>query len=565
MSENLADLFHHQISLKDVAIIRFGQTCCMSLIVALMAFLIAAARINHGLMDSSLSPGPGLTLDESFNIQQGVYLTSAIVQHGPLILAPDTAREVFGGKGYLPDHPPLGRLFLGIAHESTDWCIRGAELSSLNIPAARLGACAAMAIIVFLIAEFARRRYDMMTSLICSGSLIIMPQFTGHARLATLETATSLAWFAALLPLLAWWTGPNLPTRRQAIISGLLWGILMLTKMQGILLPPLLLGWALWNYRQKAIGVVLLWSISGGLLFFAWPWLWLDPINNTLSYLGRAADRQTLYVWYFGQRFRDVDVPWHFPFVTTAITVPLVVLIGLIWRLLLRQLDRTEQLLLASLIWPLIVFAIPGTPVYDGARLFLCIMPVFAILSGRGSSLVLQKLLAARRQPDSASASRWIPIAALLTMVAAARAITAAAFMSPFAISEYSDLVGGSRGAERLGMEASYWSEALNGEFWKHVPENSEVMVAPVSHQFQLSAIEELVPIVRARGIHLVPFEYDPLQQRGLLLLLHRKADLRQSLRTVPAGAEILVEVRGDGVVLARLIDSTNAKWTATP
>ena len=38
------------------------------------AFLAAALLINPGLDISSLPDGPGLTIDESFNILQGIYL-----------------------------------------------------------------------------------------------------------------------------------------------------------------------------------------------------------------------------------------------------------------------------------------------------------------------------------------------------------------------------------------------------------------------------------------------------------------------------------------------------------
>jgi len=131
--------------------------------------------------------------------------------------------------------------------------------------------------------------------------------------------------------------------------------------------------------------------------------------------------------------------------------------------------------------------------------------------------------------------------------------------MQPLAISQYGPLAGGSRGADKLGMEAGYWSDALNSQFWNQVPENSVVYVAPVSHQFQLSDLESLVPIVQQRGIKLVPWEYDPARQRGLLLLIHRLADLRSSLRAVPTGAKVIAESSRDGVTMARLIDTTDA------
>ena len=147
----------------------FRSSAFLSGLAAVIAFVLAAALINHGLIDSSLPVGPGLTLDESFNIDQGVYLVDALEQHGPLLFTPTVAREVFGIPRYLPDHPPVGRVVLGIAHQMTSWLIPGSESTAYNVPAARLGSCFALAITVLLITEFARRRYGNATA-VCDGT-----------------------------------------------------------------------------------------------------------------------------------------------------------------------------------------------------------------------------------------------------------------------------------------------------------------------------------------------------------------------------------------------------------
>ncbi|MCA9057218.1 MAG: hypothetical protein KDA85_01910, partial [Planctomycetaceae bacterium] len=67
------------------------------------------------------------------------------------------------------------------------------------------------------------------------------------------------------------------------------------------------------------------------------------------------------------------------------------------------------------------------------------------------------------------------------------------------------------------------------------------------------------------RRIHLEPFRYDSREQRGLLLLIHRLADLRPSLQTTPTGAKRVAVVRLNDVVLCELIDTTNATWVERP
>ena len=519
------------------------------------AFVLSAVLVDHGTTGTRLR-GPGLTIDESFNIQQGVYLVDAFAQHGPLVFSPSGAREVFGARDYLPDHPPLGRVILGVAHYLTSWCISGSESTAYNVPAARLGSCFAFAMTVLLLTEFCVRRFGWATAVCVPILMVSTPSLLGHARLAALESATNLAWVAAMLPLLSWWTDTRPPSTLRACISGVFWGLLLLTKVQGILLPPIVFVWAVWQFRWQCVRPLVCWSVCGAVLFVsAWPWLWLDPIHNIQQYLGRAAVRPTLYCWYFGERFADKQVPWHYPFVLTLFTLPLHTILCLLARINFRRPDAIDQLLLLSIAVPLAVFALPGTPVYDGNRLFLIVMPMIVVLAARvffefNTAIKMQAGTANARVPRTIE--RWqIAILFLLAIW------PQGSIVSPFAISEYGPWAGGNNGAAALGMESSYWSDGLNGCFWERVPENSTVYVAPVSHQFQLQDMMSLVPIVKQRNIKLVPYEYDAQKQKGLLLLIHRLADLRPELRTVPEGATIVAEVRLDAVVLARLIDTS--------
>lgn len=589
-----------------------------SWLLGLTAFLLSGSMLNHGLVDSVRPEGPGLTLDESFNIEQGVYLTEALGHHGPLIFSPSAAREVFGHSHYLPDHPPLGRLLLGLTHETTAWCLRGTDDSVFHVPAARLGSCLAFALTVLLLSEFARRQFNQLTGVFTGLLLIGTPHLMGHSRIAALETVTNLAWVVSILPLLAWWTRSAPPTHFQAMVSGLCWGLLLLTKMQGLFIPPVIVLWSVWQFRRQSVRPLLLWGICGILLFYGgWPWLWLEPspdnpVPHVLQYLGRTTSRSLLYCWYFGERFSDRQVPWHYPFVMCLITLPVWSVIGVALRLysvgfpitpfrtlvntLRRQSftvpevvpgtishnsptsdsstrkhtardqadhHRVEWLLLILVLFPPIVFSVPGVPVYDGTRLFLMFLLPLSVLAARGIALFCQGDLAgAKSDPAKVVSSNhrtssvghqfhWKTSLLCLLMFVTPLWWT----MSPFATAAYGPLCLGNRGAARLGMEAGYWSEALNGSFWNQVPIGTTLYVAPVSHQFQLSAIQALVPVVSHRQLTLLPWKYDPVAEPGPLLLIHRLADLRPELATPPEGARVVVEVRHDGVIFARIVE----------
>ncbi|MEO1999526.1 MAG: hypothetical protein ABGZ17_30140, partial [Planctomycetaceae bacterium] len=86
----------------------------------LLLAVVATTVILHALDPAGdypdREPGPGQTTDEFFNVRQGVYLVEQLDRYGIGMLAPESIEEVFGQPGYLPDHPPLARLWLGLSH-----------------------------------------------------------------------------------------------------------------------------------------------------------------------------------------------------------------------------------------------------------------------------------------------------------------------------------------------------------------------------------------------------------------------------------------------------------------
>ena len=523
----------------------------------LLAALLSAALVNPGLVDSALPAGPGLTLDESFNIEQGVRLARGLAEYGPLLWVPGSGSQVFAEPEHLPDHPPLGRLVLGLAHEWLGWLIPGAGSAIFNVAGARLGSGLAFGLTVWCVVEFCRRRYGAVTAATTGLMLIGLPPLMGHSRLAALETCTNLAWSAAVVGLLSWWTRSKPPTSRQAIFSGVFWGLLLLTKVQGILLPPAVLMWAVLRFRGGSIRPLMLWTVAGlAVAFCGWPWLWEDPLGHSLQYLGRTTNRSVLYCWYLGERYEDRLVPWHYSWVMLACSLPVWTLAGLVLRAVQRRMDAAEWLLLLTTAVPLCVFSVPGVPVYDGIRLFLPSLLGLAVLAGRGWGGLIEGF--AGGLPAGAGwAGGWVrspqvPVVLVLLLLAL---VPLPWTMQPFAINQYGVICGGNRGAAALGMEACYWGDSLNGDFWRLVPEGSVLEVAPVSHPQQLAALQLLVPLVSERRITLRPYLYGEhgAEEPETLLLLHRLADLRTELRGDRAGWREQLRVEQSGVPLARV------------
>ncbi len=519
---------HHLIATAR----RMFVTTWPSALVALAAWISIVVCLDPAGSYPSMPQGPGLTIDEIFNVEQGVYLVEQTRALGWFNLVPGTSVEAYRPQnGYNPDHPPLGRYWLGVHHQLTWWIAPPYQPDGPFVTAcARTGSATAFALTVWLVGAFvsftlADQSLKHWAGLLASLALVLMPRVYGHAHLAALETITNLTCTAAVLAIAAWWSDP-VPTRRAAIVAGVLMGLALLTKIQAILIPVPVIVWSLWRWRQKAIVPLLLWGATAFALFFAaWPYLWLDPAGHVLEYVGRTTHRATLHCFYFGTRYPDKSVPWHYPFVIFAATVPA----GLhILGLLEIRLQAAEagfsaevwrsRLLLACGLFPLIVFALPGVAVYDGERLFLTVFPLWAIFIGRGAACALE--ITARR---FSLLTAKLGICALILFQFSSNLL-----VHPFYLSYYNLAVGGVTGAEKLGLEMNYWGDAMTRSLLEEaVAEQRDgftnVEILPSLHQFQNGDLILQSPILRQRLTN--PPVASPVGT--LRLAFRRRADLR--------------------------------------
>ncbi len=538
------------------------------LVVALLALLSVVLTLDAAGDYPKLFEGPGVTLDESFNVQMGVYQWNALREYNVALLHPDSVREVFGpGSHYNPDHPPLGRVWLGFCHDLTKWLFPPADHPSPFVTdCARVGSATAFALTVFLIGLFATKWYGRAAGIVAAVSLVLMPRVFAHAHLASLETFMNLTYSATILSVAHWWHvrssglswsesqppegGTTNVSPRVAVLTGVLFGLALLTKMQAILIPPVVGLWALWHWRVRAIKPLAIFGLVGLAVFFVgWPWLWLDPAKHFHDYFARTTNRAVLNCYYLGQIWADKDVPWHYPFVMFAVTVPVGLhalgLVGCVTKLTRSTSEGVstpvtrahfgsvcqprERLLLAATLLPLVLFALPGIAVYDGERLFLISYPIWAVLIGRGAEVATSHL---RQRVES---SQWRLVASRR-----ARGIAGTSFllaqsvgvivMHPCQLSYYNLLVGGLYGAERLGFERTYWGDCVTRSLLASMPEPPEteiVYVMPVLHQFQLDDLMQQSPILRNKGLRLRPFQdahTDRLTDGWLIF--SRKADV---------------------------------------
>ena len=525
--------------------------------------------------------GPGITVDESFNVQMGVYLVESARSYGLATAHPASLQEIF--EKYNPDHPPLGRVWLGIFHALTEEIAPASLDTNFVTVSARVGSAVAFALTVFLLGWMTGSRFGGAAGTLASTSLVLMPRLFGHAHLASLETVTNLTWTLALLSTAFLWSHEDGPGDRAAVKTGFLLGLALLTKMQAILLPPLIGLWAISHWRLKAIRPLLIWGLVGGVVFvLGWPSLWSDIPGSLLDYFGRATDRVSLNVFYLGEKLVDRDVPFHYPWVMFLVTVPpglhLFAAAGIL-RFGKQFAQRPElTLLLGSMMAPLILFSMPGVAVYDGVRLFLVSFPAWAIFAGLGGALLYEWLaeelsfsVGASRQKNNSESNHAAqkPVAVKLaerlklTRVRNPGVIVAAVFVGqamglvwthPYQLSYYNAFVGGISGASRLGFETAYWGDSLSRsmllEVARRVPDGSTVEIAPTLHQFQLGDFAEQWPVLKRHDWRLRSWDRN-VDAGNYLLVFHRRADMPSRAELEATGWKIQIATHRQGVMLA--------------
>jgi len=548
-------------------------------LIASVAFVVVVAAIDAAGDYPDAPRGPGLTIDESFNVQESVRLVEGLKTwalgwfSGERIL---TLRQLFGDIDDLgpdaefgyhnPDHPPLGRVWLGLWHNATIGVAppRNHPGPALFVTsAARVGSAAAFAITVFLCGWTASIWYGRTAGIVAALAVVLMPRVFGHAHLAALETGIGCTYLIAVLIVARTWTGDSGVSWLWAVLSGLALGAAMLTKIQGALIPVPVTIWALLQWRWRALRPLVIWGCVGLAVFFLfWPWLWSHPVDHFFKYLGRTTNRQTLYLWYLGTRYTDRNHPWHYCAVLFLTTVPIGLQalggVGVFAGRTRMRFARHEQLVLGAMLFPLCLFSVPRIAVYDGARLFLVAFPLWAIFIGRGGSLAWDWL---RRRVSRRGAL------AIATLFLAAQSWGLVAVWPCF-LSSYNLAVGGLSGAHRLGLELDYWGASLTRDLLERtaekVPEGAEIDCAPVLHGFQLDEMLKQSPVLRRRGIRLHPYDVSQPRHSGYLLIFCRLADLSPELQTLIAERTPLVEIRRSGVLLAGLYD-LNAASGAQP
>jgi len=398
-----------------------------------------------------------------------------------------------------PDHPPLGKL-----------CIMLPLMKLHNlmgvIAAARMGPIFCFALTCVVLFLFVQRRFGYEAGLFTIILLVLMPRMFAHAHLASLEMPLLLMW---VLTVVAFEMGVR--SRFWGIMAGAFFGLALLVKFNAVFLLPILAVWGLVFHGRRAITGLLAMVLLGPLIFLlGWPAFWAFPAKALTLYLRDKLVRMPIPVYYLGVAYDSPPAPWHYPFVMTLVTTPLLTLVaagaGVLrtWRgwgkgkggmkakgasgtdlstspkpTDARSLRATAFLFVIAFAVPLLVMALPGVPRYDGVRLFLPAFPFLACLAGLGMSWAWERA-GARKKPS------WLR--AVLVVLLALQALPVV-LLHPFQLGYYNELVGGPWGAKGFGFETTYWGDTFTMDAVTYIARR-----LPKGGKVALVAVGELVP-----------------------------------------------------------------------
>jgi hypothetical protein len=439
------------------------------------------------------------------------------------------------------EHPPLMKILFGVSWRLFHTCECTTAKRSLHpIPitgrhvtlplfkrdssAFRFPAILLAGLGVALVYWLARRVLRPIPSVVAAVLSVAQPHYFFHAQISCFDVPITVM---AVLVALAYWKSLRSP--RWGILCGVLWGVALATKHNAWLFPIFLLAHYLWMRRgdlrrlrlpRIPLAFVSMATLGPVVLFILWPWLWHAPVERTRAWVQRHMQHEHYNFEYFGRNWnlppKDMNLKVlraTFPFVSTLFTLPVTTLalsaLGTVVFLRRRRrggepsqvflddvptalrpswlrpgadVDRAPGALLAiHIAGPILMVALPSTPIFGGVKHFLPAMPFLCVVAGAGAAWLIamagKLVLAPQRLVRVLPAA----LAGLLCLPAVAETVRS----HPDGLGHYNMLAGGFAGGASLGMNRQFWGySALPILPWmvQHRPPSNRIYWHDVLH-----------------------------------------------------------------------------------
>ncbi len=437
----------------------------------------------------------GLTYDEPIYVSKSMLAYDWVVRilGGVDATSKETVDLYWDATG--DQQPGSIRLIFGLASGIAQGWL---PLTLAPLTAARLGTMLLAAVLVGVMYWLVAGLWGWAAGIVAAGALLLMPRVWTHMHLAALDAPIMALSFitVALIFLAARRDRPWL-----CVAAGVVFGLALGTKLNSFFIPFIVVPWLLYIGKLR----IAAWTtgamvVVGPLTFWAtWPWLWYETWSRFGEYFAFHLHHYHVATTYFGTTWELA--PWHYAPVMTAITTPPMVLVPAvlgIWvwvrtmredapRLQAAEMANSEGgwrgAVLLLLAWGLMVNMVPSmlpwAPKYNGVRLFLPVFPYLAGLAGVGFWWVSEAVIRyANTRRDLGIEVLEMKLRGTLVVVVILACVVAVGNCHPFGMSYYSSLIGGPSGAQRLGMEPTYWGDTyLAGVRWLNVNGRPDAVV----------------------------------------------------------------------------------------
>ena len=479
----------------------------------------------------------GLTWDESFYFDFADSLREWTQLEQPF--SAEAVQRHWAYDRTLNPHPPFMRILCAIG---TRLCPSWIGFPTSYRLANLLYISGCLAISFVLLRPSLRPRLALVAILF----VFLQPRLHGHMLVAATDSPVAMAWL--VLTLLAW----RISHCERRTPSVALWVLFFAvssfataTKFTGFLALPPLLGYFLWRRRLRAALLVLA-ACALGLCFMVLVSVdtWADPLGAVRHFLVYPFTRHTVPIpAAYGGKLYVHGLPWHYAAMMTLHTYTLVLtslMAGLFY------LPKAHRQLGFALLFPvgfwLILVHWPGTPRHDGIRQFLALFPLLGLLSALGLTGFFAQI---RREFPAC------PIRPLRVLGVAGPLVLLGVGLlrcHPHYLSDYNCTIGGIRGAERDGMELTYYFEAVDrgvlSAMNAHLTPGATLIMVP--HSPHLLARFQKQGLLRD---DFVLVDHDPSVPADYMLLSRRRLYTNEVLyRQFPA----LHEVSFNGVSLVK-------------
>lgn len=344
------------------------------------------------------------------------------------------------------------------------------ELFAYRMGNILLTSCAAALVFFVISLRFQNKAIGFLTAMVC----VTMPRVTGQMQLGDTDTCLYALSFPAAM---AGYVAATRGSKKWAFLCATLCGACIAAKFTGLIITLAIFVWTFIYYREKKGAYTLFFIplVAPVVFVILNPAYWHDPLLRTLLFFARSSSRH-LTERHWGYMFDFFDTtPWYYPPIMILATIPLVslalIFFGLAKVVKNRFRDDLAGLFAFLAALPILALLMPNTVAYNGVRLFL----VSFLYLGIFSAWTFKHY------------EKWLDRKSVILTLSAVL-IAPCFFAHPFELEYYGAQVGGTVGAAKLGLEATYWWDAANPEFYRKANEilssSSQVAMFPADSAF---------------------------------------------------------------------------------